>query len=949
MSGNASLVARFERETRRDPRLRQLDLRELNADEAGPVEEPMPGSEEHLESVDAPDDAQSATDEADWRPRDCVACHLANEKRQPFNKINLRPATRVLGRIHADLKVMLHTPSLGGATYALVLIDEFTRFGTVIMLKSKKEAVDALKKYKARVEKLHNETILEFRCDNGGEFINDTLAEFLEAEGIVLTTSQAYSPQQNGIAERYNGVIWETIRSLKHQGNIRDDLWGELALTAAHLRNLTPMAKLNWRTPWEMWHAQAPDAHIQQLRTIWSEAFIHLPQSTKRKTRGSLKARGAGPYRLLGYDVAKSGSYRLWDETTEKVIVSRDVTFNEYSHASEKASDETLDDTEWSVEKIVDHRETEDGDLEYLVRWVGFDDPTWESREALENAAALDAYEARLKLLTSGETHNIHHYKPLMGDADLLFHVSYSGENDYPSVSEALRSELREEWLASRQRELDAHRDNETWVDVNAQDIPPDAIILDSLYVLRIKRNPDHSINKLKTRLCINGARQRPDSYGETYAPVIRYSTLRLMLALAARWNMEIHQMDVVTAFLNGSVADQPKRFYMRLPRDEHGVRPIVLLNKALYGLKQAPRLWNQNLDSYLRSIGFAVCPFDTALYLKHDNAGNLLAMVAVYVDDLTICTQTMDQMTDFKAQMTSRYKMEDMGELRYLLGIEIARDRTQCTLSLCQAKYIDDICARFQQSTGRTVLTPLDPNVDLRICSTSAAVDATEYQSITGSLMYLMLGTRPDLAYAVSKLCRYNSRPQVIHRTQALRCLRYAMSTKHLALVFSGNESSLTGFSDAAFNDCRDTGRSTGGYLFFVCGALIVWVARRMALVTLSSCEAGYVALVEATKECIWLRHLLQTIRPALVAGATTIFEDNQAAIRLASNPVFHRRSKHIELRYHYVRDKVADATIRLEYCPTQDMIADILTKQLPTAQFQLLRSRLGLAASTV
>ena len=941
MAGNPALADRFARATERDPRRPAIDKKLATADEEG--------APTVMESADKPVAAkESAPDsthvEDDWRPRDCVACHLANEKRQPFNKDNMRPATRVLGRIHMDLKVMESSPSLGGAKYVFVLVDEWTRYGTVLMLKSKKEAVPSFQKFKHRAEKLHGEAILEVRCDNGREFVNEALKGFLEQEGILITTSEAYTPQQNGIAERYNGVLWETIRSFKHQGNIQDDLWGELALTAAHLRNLTPMARLEWQTPWELWHRQSPNTHIRMLRTIWSECFMHLPLTRTRKTRGSLKARGAGPYRLIGYDETKSGSYRLWDAATETVKVSRDITFNEYNHTSEKASDETPDDADWDVEKIVDHRETDDDEVQYLVRWVGYDEPTWEPRSLLDDTIALDEYEDRLKILQSGETNALFHHVALHGDEDNVFHVAYSGENDYPTVTQALRGPDREAWLASRQRELDAHRINHTWDEVERRDVPPDAIILDSLYVLRIKRNPDHSINKLKTRLCINGAKQRPDSYGETYAPVIRYSTLRLMLALAARWNMEIHQMDVVTAFLYGSVADEPKRFYMRLPPDENGFRKIVLLNKALYGLKQAPRLWNQNLDDYLRSIGYKPSPFDPALYLKHDSDGRVLAMVGVYVDDLTICTLTTEAMIEFKEQMKARYSMEDMGELKYLLGIEITRDRANHTVSLCQAKYIDDICARFQQSTGRSVHTPLDANVPLRKCETSAAVDATEYQAITGSLMYLMLGTRPDLAYAVSALCRYNASPQTLHRSQALRCLRYAMTTRNLCLVLGGTDDPLVGYSDAAFNDCRDTGRSTGGYLFFVCGGLIVWVARRMALVTLSSCEAEYVELAEAAKECIWLRNLLNTIDPALVGEATIVKEDNEAAMKLANNPVFHRRTKHISLRYHFIRDQVAAGTIALEYCPTQEMTADALTKTLPLPRFQYLRRKMGL-----
>jgi len=514
-----------------------------------------------------------------------------------------------------------------------------------------------------------------------------------------------------------------------------------------------------------------------------------------------------------------------------------------------------------------------------------------------------------------------------------------------------MRSDKRHDWILSRQKEMDAHAKNVTWVDVDPKLIPKTAKVLGSKYVLRIKRNPDHSINKLKTRLVVLGNHQSPDSYSDTYAPVVRFATLRAMLAIAAHFDMEIHQMDVVTAFLNGSMEGEPQAIYMRLPSDEHGHRgKVVLLQKALYGLKQAPRLWNDNLNRYLKSLGFTVCRFDSALYLKHEN-GSLVAAVAVYVDDLTICTKDMAWMTEFKAQMVARYAMEDLGELQYLLGIEVQRNRAKQILTLSQGKYIDDICARFHQTEGRTYQTPLDPNVDLRLSSTDKYVDTKEYQSITGSLMYLMLGTRPDLAFAVSKLCQFNAKPQTHHRTQALRCLRYAMTTQNLRLVFGRAHGTyaglqpLEGYSDADYASCTVTRRSTTGTLFYLLRSLIVWTSKRQHMVALSSCEAEYCALCDSAKELVWIRNLVSDIYPGLVdTGATIVHEDNEAAIKLASNPIDHARTKHIDVRLHYVRDRIQAKDLTLQWCPTQLMVADTLTKQLSKPVFQRHRESMGL-----
>jgi len=896
-------------------------------------------SDPNAPKAEPPPDDFNLPEDGDWRPLDCGACHHGKGKRKAFNHENPRPAKRVLERIHSDVKIMIDRPSLGGAKYLLTFIDEYSRFATVYPIQKKSEVHAKWNEFKAQAERMHACTILEIRADNGGEYVSTEWKEALKKDGIRMIPTQPHSPQQNGIAESYNRVLFENVRCMKHQGKIRDDLWGELAPTACHLRNLTPMEKLNWKAPYEVWTDRDATPLIEGLRTIWSEAYVHIPKTKTRK--GALAKRADGPFRLIGYDPVKTGSYRLWDETKERIVTSRDVTFNEYNHISEDAPDEA--DAEYVVDKILDKRVNDDGDDEFLVRWDGWDELTWEPRAHLEDDNGhSDAIEEFETLQTK--------LKDLVDIDDVLF-LSHSGEEDYPTVAEAMRSDRRDDWILSRMKEMDAHDKNVTWIDVNQQHIPKDAKILGSKFVLRIKRNPDHSINKLKTRLVVLGNRQSPDTYSETYAPVVRFATLRAMLAIAAHFDMEIHQMDVVTAFLNGSMEDEPQDIYMRLPSDEHGNRgKVVLLKKALYGLKQAPRLWNDNLDRYLKSLGFVVCNFDSALYLKHE-AGILVAAVAVYVDDLTICTQDMTWMKEFKSQMIARYAMEDLGELKYLLGIEIKRDREKKIITLSQGKYIDDICARFKQNGGRTYQTPLDPNVELRHSETDKDVDPKEYQRITGSLMYLMLGTRPDLAFAVSKLCQFNAKPQTHHRTQALRCLRYAMTTRNLKLVFGRAHGTfegklpLEGYSDADYASCRVSRRSTTGTLFYLLNSLIAWTSRRQHLTALSSCEAEYVALCDSAKELVWIRNLVSEISPGLAdTTPTVVHEDNEAAIKLASNPIDHARSKHIDVRMHYVRDQVNTGVLELKWCPTQLMVADALTKQLPKPAFQRHRESMGL-----
>ena len=581
------------------------------------------------------------------------------------------------------------------------------------------------------------------------------------------------------------------------------------------------------------------------------------------------------------------------------------------------------------MERILLSRVDDLGENEYLVKWEGYDEPTWESYEIVKDLSALDAFEEEQSALETNAAEASGVRPPII--------------NDEPTFEEAMRSPYAPEWREAMDVELAAHGENATWEDVDVSSIPGDAKLIDSKWILKVKRNPDHSIKKFKVRLVARGDRQRPGiDFGDVYAPVIKLTTERIVLAVAAHLDMEIHQMDVVTAFLNGSL---DRVIYMKLPPDENGKRRVVKLVRALYGLKQSPRLWNKTIDTYLKSEGFEACPYDNALYLKHDPNGRIIAMIALYVDDLTICTKDKAYMNRLKEKLNSRFKMEDMGELRYILGIEVARDREKRTISLGQHKYIDDLIIRHGLTNAKTSQTPLDPNVHLRTVEGEKPVDIVEYQSIVGGLMWLMLGTRPDLAFAVSKLSQFNSKPTTSHRTQALRVLRYVKGTRELKLIFGLDpDAPLCGYSDADYAGDVDTRRSTTGYVFKLYGGAVSWMAKRQRSTALSTCEAEYMALAEAAREAVWLRNLMMDILRSGPDAPITIYEDNQSAMKLVYNPVDHQRTKHIDIRYHFTREAVEDNLVQLTYVPSEDMVADQLTKPLPFVSLIRHRLEMGL-----
>ena len=423
---------------------------------------------------------------------------------------------------------------------------------------------------------------------------------------------------------------------------------------------------------------------------------------------------------------------------------------------------------------------------------------------------------------------------------------------------------------------------------------------------------------------------------------VYGFSSIRAMLAVAIQQGMIIHQMDVVTAFLNGSLEEeiymiQPKGYV--IPGKEH---LVCKLNKSLYGLKQAPRCWNRTFTEYMKDIGFKQSNADSCVYIKSKET---LSIVACYVDDLVVITETEEEMASLKGTLACRFKMKDMGELQYCLGVTIDQDKETKSITIHQEQYIQKILGRYGLLEAKTVSTPADVSVILqKDDGVSKLVDSTMYQSMVGSLLYIAMCTRPDIAQAVGVVSKFNSKPMEAHLTAVKRILRYLKGTSKLGLKYEkGNNEQLIGYSDADWAGDRDDRHSTSGYVSLLSGGAITWMSKKQASVALSTAEAEYIALSSAAQEVVWLCRLLSDFGMEM-STCTQIMEDNQGSIAISRNPVLHSRSKHIDIRYHYIREAIDHGIVDLTYCPTKEMVADILTKAVSRGQFEYLRIKMGL-----
>lgn len=492
-------------------------------------------------------------------------------------------------------------------------------------------------------------------------------------------------------------------------------------------------------------------------------------------------------------------------------------------------------------------------------------------------------------------------------------------------------------WHKAMKDEHQSLVDNDTWT---ICDLPAGRKPLSGKWVYKLKRGPDGEITRHKARWVVRGFEQVEGlDYTDTFASVVKPMSYKAIFALAAALDLELEQMDVKTAFLYGPVTEE---IYVEQPPEfDDGTGRVCKLNKALYGLKQAPRVWYHTLATFLKDQGFSPLESDIGVFSK----GHIY--IAVYVDDLLIAGPDKEEIAKLKKALSDRFEMSDLGPCNYYLGMSITRDRANKTIYLSQKAYLEKIIKELGQWDAHPNATPIVVNkIDEPSDDYEAPIaDVKWYAKAIGCLMYAMMGTRPDIAYAVSYLSRYMKNPTTAHLNAVRRVLRYLKGTLDLKLTYQGNLHNLTGWTDSDWAGCTQSRRSTAGYIFNIGSGAISWSSKRQSTVALSSCEAEYMGQTQATKEAIWLRRLLGELNAVNdQMTATVIYGDNQGALALARNPQFHARTKHIEVHHHFAREKQASGEVDFQYTHTSDQIADGLTKPLPKDKFVSFREALGI-----
>ncbi|KRX41523.1 Retrovirus-related Pol polyprotein from transposon TNT 1-94 [Trichinella murrelli] len=518
--------------------------------------------------------------------------------------------------------------------------------------------------------------------------------------------------------------------------------------------------------------------------------------------------------------------------------------------------------------------------------------------------------------------------------------------NDPKSVAEALSCHESKEWLEAMKREYEALVKNNTWEIVNR---PQRQKVITCQWF-----NADGSIKQRKTRLIAKRFLQRPNiDFHERYAPVARLSSIRTILAISANYGLIAHQLDFVSAYLNGEIEEE---IYMEIPEKRDEVLKcskvkqnldgkVCRIRKSLYGLKQSGRQWYKKLDEKLSQYGLKATSGDPCVYFERP--GRELAIAAIYVDDVIIASNNTARLNELKKALAKSFKMNDMGPIHYCLGIEI-KQSANGDIEMSQQKYIMDILEKFRMMNSKPVETQIDASNKLsaelfpRTEAEKAEMQNMPYRSLVGSLMYLSVSTRPDIAFAVSLFSQFNENYCSQHWTAAKRVLRYLKKTASYGLRFQRNSGALVGFSDADWGGNSDDRRSYTGYVFKFGNAAINWESRKQRTVALSSTEAEYMALSEACKEAMHLKRMIEAITG--LCKSVVLQSDNRSELKLAKNPVFQARTKHIDIRYHFIREAAERKDVELRYLPTEQMMADVLTKGLFKPKHEKCISEIGL-----
>ncbi|KAJ4801076.1 hypothetical protein LUZ62_052322 [Rhynchospora pubera] len=749
---------------------------------------------------------------------------------------------------------------------------------------------------------------------------------------ISFQVSCPHTPEQNDISERKHRHVVELGLANMFHASIPMNYWDVIFESVTFVINRLPCSPNNDVSPFEMLFNQKPNYQFFHVLGCACYPLLRPYNQTKLQPRSEKCA-------LLGYSPVYKG-YKCLHIPTGRIYISRHVKFDDsdlpftYLHTTTNDETQPYPTPPQQPLSVIPHPSdnTTPNFSDHLISSPQITTIQQNQPSSSRNAPTTTSH----SMMTRSKTQTL---KPKIFPNHQLFTTTTS--NHHPKLASVeptcyTQAVKDKNWRLAMAAELDALAHNATWELVPP---PSDAHVVGSKWLFRIKYKPDGSIEKYKARLVAKGYSQLEGiDYYETFSPVVKPSTVRVVLSIAISHNWPLHQLDVNNAFLHG---DLEETVFMEQPpgfSDTLYPNHVCKLKKAIYGLKQAPRAWFFKLKEFLTTHQFVSSQCDHSLFILKTTS--TIMYLLVYVDDIIITGNSPKAIDKLIKTLDAEFSIKDLGELSYFLGIQVSSFHKN--LHLSQHRYLQTVLTRAAMADAKPCQTPMQAGIQPSKFEGSLLENPHMYRSIVGALQYATI-TRPDLTFAVNKASQFVAAPTEKHWQLVKRILRYIRGTLHHGLIIKpSTDLSIHAYCDADWAGCPDDRRSTTGYAVYMGCNLISWSAKKQATVSRSSTEAEYRSLAVTTQEVLWLNYLLLELG-YVTKHVPTLWCDNLGATFLAANPVFHARTKHIELDFHFVREKVNAKQLSVRFICSNDQLGDIFTKSLAKARFHCIRDKLN------